>query len=129
MGAGLKPSAIGDGIDIGRSAQVTVNTAIIAVVTTFAGHGLYAAGVWPTPSTFIGMTRSTLVGTTPPQNFLRVAGFLDFIVCCGMFSQTYSGSMLCMLFSGALQRMARPVAGMSWDLNYWGADQFLPELV
>ena len=24
---------------------------------------------------------------------------------------------------------ARPIAGMSWDLNYWGADQFMPGLV
>ena len=127
----LSPVLLVMALTLGMRHRATVNTAIIAILMTFAGHGLYAAGVWPTPPTFIGMTRSIFgwdYNTT--KIFLRVAGFFDFVVCCGMFIPTLRRSCaLYAFFWGLMTAAARPIAGMSWDLNYWGADQFLPELV
>lgn len=127
----LSPVLLVMALTLGMRHRATVNTAIIAILMTFAGHGLYAAGVWPTPPTFIGMTRSIFgwdYNTT--KIFLRVAGFFDFVVCCGMFIPTLRRSCaLYAFFWGLMTAAARPIAGMSWDLNYWGADQFMPGLV
>ena len=118
----LSPVLLVTALTLGARHRVTVNTAIIAVVMTFAGHGLYAAGVWPTPSTFIGMTRSIFGWDyTTTKVFLRVAGFLDFIVCCGMFFPTLQRS--CALYAPALGKSGTQIckAKTSCGFGYRGS--------
>ncbi len=67
---------------LGARHRVTILTAIVALIMTFAGHGSYALGYWPTPGNFYAMT-TLILGVEYPaaQNLLRVAGILDFMVC------------------------------------------------
>ncbi len=116
---------------LGAGHRVTVTTAIIALIMTFAGHGCYAIGFWPTPGNFYAMTTLILgVEYSTAQLLLRTAGVLDFAVCFGIcIPYLRRASALYATVWGFLTAIARPVAGMSWGLNYWGADQFLHESV
>lgn len=119
-------------LSLGVRHRLTVGTAMLACVMIFAGHGAYALGVfWPTPANFFGMTTEILsVDYEAARTFLRVAGMLDFLVCIGLFIPFLRGpSALYAAAWGLLTALARPVAGMSTGLNYWGADQFLHETV
>ncbi|MCO8125468.1 hypothetical protein NHH03_27260 [Stieleria sp. TO1_6] len=118
-------------LSIGVRHRITVITAIIAVILTFAGHGSYAFGLWPTPGNFHAMT-SVILGVEYPttQTLLRIAGVLDFLVCIGICIPSLRRASACYATVwGFLTAIARPVAGMSWGLNYWGADQYLHEAV
>ena len=116
---------------LGARHRVTVTTAIIALIMTFAGHGSYAFGIWPTPGNFYGMTMLILGVEYPTAHaLLRIAGILDFLVCLGIcIPHLRRVSALYATVWGFLTSIARPVAGMSWELNYWGADQYLHEAV
>ncbi len=116
---------------LGPRHRATVATAMVAFVATFAGHGAYAIGWWPTPGNFHAMT-TVILGLDHGMTilFLRIAGILDFVVCAGIFlpwlrvpSAIYAAAW------GFVTALARPVAGMSGDLLYWGADQFLHETI
>lgn len=125
----LSPILLVMALSIGVRNRITTMTAIIAVMMTFGGHGLYAVGLWPTPATFVGMTR-VVIGWDYDSSklFLLVAGVLDFIVCFGVLIPFLRrSSALYAMIWGIVTAAARPVAGMSWELNYWGADQFLHE--
>lgn len=127
----LAPALLVLALALGVRHRVTVATAIVAVITTFAGHGSYALGLWPTPSGFHGMTAVILHVEYPAARaFLHAAGFLDFLVCIGILIPVLRRqSALYAAGWGLLTAIARPVAGMSIDLRYWGADQFLHEAV
>lgn len=116
---------------LGARHRVTIGTAMVAVVMTFAGHGCYALNIWPTPATFYGMTCVSLhVEYETARTLIRIAGVLDVLICIGIFIPPLRRP--CALYAavwGFLTAIARPVAGMSWSLNYWGADQFLHEAV
>ena len=115
----------------GVRSRATVWLAVVAIIGTFLGHGLYALSVWPTPSTFHAMTavisgweHETVVW------FLLVAGALDLAVCVGILVPLTRRTCAAWAATwGLLTAAARPVAGMSWNLNYWAADQFLHESV
>lgn len=118
-------------VALGVRHRVVTATAMVAFAMTFVGHGCYAMGFWPTPGTFYAMT-SVILGVEyeTAQTLLRIAGVIDFLVCIGIFVPIVRRA--CAFYAvlwGALTAFARPVAGMSWDLNYWGADQFLQEAV
>ncbi|MEM7699842.1 MAG: hypothetical protein AAF236_15715 [Verrucomicrobiota bacterium] len=127
----LMPILLVLALQLGARHRATVIVALIAFVATFAGHGAYALGLWPTPPTFFGMTTVILdVEFDTARRILQVAGILDFLICVGIFipalrvpSAIYGAAW------GLLTALARPVAGMSSDLIYWGADQFLHEAV
>ncbi len=127
----LMPVLLVLALTLGARHRVTMATAMFALVMTFAGHGCYALDIWPTPATFYGMTSVILhVEYETAQTLLRIAGGLDFVVCVGIFIRPLRRS--CALYAtvwGFLTAIARPVAGMSWSLNYWGADQYLHETV
>ncbi|MEM6916068.1 MAG: hypothetical protein AAF491_05825 [Verrucomicrobiota bacterium] len=111
--------------------RLTVITAVVAFLATFAGHGAYAIGMWPTPSHFFAMT-SVILGTEHDLTLviLRTAGVLDFLICLGIFLPFLRiPSLIYGVAWGFLTALARPVAGMSTDLIYWGADQFIHEFV
>lgn len=117
---------------VGVRHRATVITAMVAVVMTFAGHGVYALGFhWPTPANFYGMTTVILhVESGTARAILQVAGVLDLLVCIGLFVPFLrSWAALYAAAWGFLTAIARPVAGMSTDLNFWGADQYLHEAV
>jgi len=119
-------------LTLGVRHRVTVGCAMVAVIMIFAGHGAYALGYhWPTPANFLGMTSVILhVDSGTAVTILRVAGILDLLVCVGIFIPALRRtSALYAVVWGFLTALARPVAGMSMDLNYWGADQTLHEAV
>ena len=127
----LMPALLVAALALGVRHRVTVCIALVAFVMTFAGHGSYALGLWPTPATFYAMTSVILnVEFETARMLLRIAGVLDFVVCVGLFLPAIR--RYCALYAvvwGLLTALARPVAGMSWGLNYWGADQFVHEAV
>lgn len=118
-------------LSLGPRHRLTVITAVIAVIMTFAGHGSYALGYWPTPGNFYAMTSLILEVEYPTaQSLLRIAGMLDFLVCAGIcIPYLRQPTAWYATIWGFVTAIARPVAGMSWGLNYWGADQFLHEAV
>lgn len=113
----------------GARDRVTVAVAIVAFIATFSGHGCYAAGLWPTPANFFAMTSVILkVDFETARLLLRIAGGLDFAVCVGILVPAARRS--CVVYGfiwGLLTALARPVAGMSSTLYYWGADLYLHE--
>ena len=125
----LMSALLASALYFGMKHKVTVSVAVIAFITTFAGHGCYAMGFWPTPSQFYGMTTIILgLEYEATTVFLRIAGILDFIVCVGILIP--KTRWYCAIYAaawGLLTALARPVAGMSMELNYFGADQFLHE--
>lgn len=127
----LMPALLVLALATGARHRATVITAMVAFVMTFAGHGCYALDLWPTPATFYAMTCVSLhVEYETAQTLIRVAGVLDMVVCAGIFIPVLQRP--CAIYAvawGFLTAIARPVAGMSWHLNYWGADQFLHEAV
>ncbi|MEM1295296.1 MAG: hypothetical protein AAGH89_08015 [Verrucomicrobiota bacterium] len=128
----LMPILLVLALTLGVRHRATVITAMVAFIMTFAGHGAYALGYhWPTPANFVGMT-SVILGFGPEtaRLFLLVAGILDLVVCIGIFFPLVRRP--CALYAAAwgfATALARPVAGMSFDLNYWGADQYLHEFI
>lgn len=127
----LSPILLVLAVALGANHRVTVIIAIVATIMTFAGHGCYAVGLWPTPGNFYAMT-TLILGVEYPtaQGILRTAGVLDFLVCIGIcLPWLRRASALYAAVWGFLTAIARPVAGMSWELNYWGADQYLHEAV
>ncbi len=127
----LMPILLVTALALGVRHRVTVTTALLALVTTFAGHGCYALGLWPPPATFHAMTSVILdVGYDTANTMLHTAGILDFLVCIGIFLPPMRRmSALYAAAWGFVTAIARPVAGMSLSLNYWGADQFIHEAV
>ncbi|WP_149496569.1 hypothetical protein [Roseiconus lacunae] len=127
----LSPLLLTTAIVKGPTHRGTIIIAMIAVVTTFAGHGSYAIGWWPTPGNFFAMTTLTLgLEYESAKTVLRAAGVLDFAVCVLLFvpplRQIAVGYAAVW---GMLTALARPVAGMSMTLIYWGADQYIHETV
>ncbi len=127
----LAPVLLVMALTLGARHRVTAWTAVIAVVMTFAGHGSYALGWWPTPGTFYGMICVSLgVEYETAKIMLRCFGVLDFVVCLAMFIPALRRpAAIYAVIWGFLTAVARPVAGMSFGLNYWGADQYLHEAV
>lgn len=127
----LAPVLLVLALKFGARHRVTMVAAMVAMIMTFAGHGCYAIGWWPTPSTFYGMISVSLgVEYETANTMLRTAGVLDFAVCFAIFVpalRIWAAGYATVW--GFLTATARPVAGMSMSLNYWGADQFLHEAV
>lgn len=127
----LMPVLLVMAVAIGVRHRLTVAAAMVAVVMTFAGHGSYALGLWPTPANFYAMISVCLhVEYETARIILRTAGIFDVLVCIGIFLPVLQrAAVVYAACWGFLTALARPVAGMSWSLNYFGADQFLHEAV
>ena len=127
----LMPILLVMALAVGVRQRITVALAMAALIMTFVGHGSYAVGLWPTPGNFYAMT-SLILGVEYPtaQTILRAAGVVDILVCVGIcIPYTRRASALYATVWGFLTSIARPIAGMSWGLHYWGADQYLHEAV
>jgi hypothetical protein len=109
----------------------TIGLAVIAFWTTFAGHGIYAMGLAPTPGHFYGLVNAILgFGPEASERLLRIAGVMDFVICLGILLKP--ARTCCLAYAvawGLLTALARPVAGMSFDADWWGADQFLHKAI
>ena len=127
----LMPVILVMALRLGVRHRATLITALVALVMTFAGHGSYALGLWPTPATFFAMTSVILkVDYQTGVTLLHAAGVLDMMVCIAIFiPYLRQPAALYAVAWGFLTAAARPMAGMSWSLNHWGADQFLHEAV
>jgi hypothetical protein len=115
----------------GISDRWTIGLAVVAFCATFIGHGIYAIGWAPTPGHFYGLTHAVLgFEEAAADTFLKCAGFLDFLVCGALlFPKLRQPALAYAVLWGLLTSLARPVAGMSTALPWWGADQFLHEAV
>ena len=127
----LSPVVLVLALTVGVRHRVTVVMVCIGVAMTFAGHGSYAVGAWPTPPTFYAMTTVVLgVPYETAKTLLLAAGILDFLVCFAVLvPMIRRWAMLYAAVWGLLTALARPMAGMSSSLIYWGADQFVHETV
>lgn len=128
----LIPVVLVMALALGIRHKVTVRAAMVALIMTFIGHGFYALGYhWPTPANFYGMTTVIFhCDYEVARIFLRAVGILDLLVCIGIFIPRLRRP--CALYAavwGFLTAFARPVAGMSVSLNYWGADQYIHEVL
>ena len=127
----LSPLLLVFALQFGPRHKIVITTAFIAFIMTFAGHGVYAVGLWPTPANFFGMTTTLLHVEYPTARILlHIFGLLDFLICIGIFIPCIR--KYCTLYAivwGALTAIARPAAGMSLELNYWGADLYLHEML
>ncbi|GAB5559348.1 MAG: hypothetical protein SynsKO_09950 [Synoicihabitans sp.] len=125
----LSPALLVLAFLLGVRHRATVTVAMVGFIATFAGHGYYAIGWLPTPGNFHAMTSLVLGVEYETANvILRVAGILDFVICVGVLIPAVR--IYAALYGavwGLLTALARPVAGMSMDLNYWGGDQFIHE--
>ncbi|SMP72260.1 hypothetical protein SAMN06265222_11528 [Neorhodopirellula lusitana] len=127
----LAPILLVTALLFGARHRATLVVAMVALVMTFAGHGCYAVGWWPTPGNFYGMISLSLGVQYETANvMLGVFGILDFIVCIAIFlPYVRRWAIWYAVVWGFLTALARPVAGMSMSLNYWGADQYIHEAV
>lgn len=127
----LSPLLLVSALVLGPRHRATIILAIVAVIATFAGHGVYASGWLPTPGPFYGMTTIILgVDHETARLLLRFAGALDFAVCFALLVPALRRpAALYAAVWGLLTALARPVAGMDTSLIHWGADQFVHEAV
>ncbi len=125
----LMPLVLVLALYLGSHHRLTRWVALVAVATTFLGHGAYAIGWAPTPGHFIGMIRVILpVSGETALTILRAAGWIDILVCVGIFiPMTRGPALVYAAIWGFLTAVARPVAGMGAGLIYWGADQYVHE--
>lgn len=127
----LAPILLVMALSLGVRHRVTVATAMVAMVATFVGHGAYAMGWWPTPANFYAMVTLILgLEYETAKTIVWCAGLLDLVVCLFIFvSPLRRAAAAYAVVWGLLTSLARPVAGMSLSLYYWGADQFMHEAV
>ncbi len=81
----------------------------LATAVTFVCHGLYAVGYYPQPVTFMNMTvEITGWSDTIASGFLKLMGFLDFVVAVLIFlPRTARPALLYMFVWGFLTALAR----------------------
>lgn len=127
----LMPSILVLALLFGVRHRITISVIALGIITTFAGHGCYAVGLWPTPPNFTAMTIVILgVEYETAKTFLNTVGMLDFLICFGLFvPYLRTGVAIYATVWGLLTSIARPVAGMSWSLHYYGADHYLHEAI
>lgn len=90
----------------------------IAVALTFIGHGLYALGVYPVPSTYVEMMINVFYfSDTNAILFLKIAGMLDLIAAVAIFIPSIQKPFLwyCVIW-GTLTALARLVANFYWQI-------------
>jgi len=109
----------------------------LAIALTFAGHGLYALGVYPTPGIWIDMSLSSLnfVGLYPSvnqvQHIIYLAGILDMILALGIFlPNKWSVPFLTWaLIWGLLTALSRVIGFIYIDASWHTLIQWLPQTI
>lgn len=109
----------------------------LAIALTFAGHGLYALGVYPTPGMWTDMALSSLnfIGLYPSvtqvQDIIYLAGILDMVLAVGIFlSNKWSAPFLIwVLIWGLLTAFSRVIGFMNIDASWHTLMQWLPQTI
>jgi len=109
----------------------------LSIALTFAGHGLYALGVYNTPGMWTDMALSSLnfIGLYPSVTQVRdviyLAGILDMILAVGIFlSNRWSAPFLIWaLIWGLLTALSRVIGFMNIDASWHTLIQWLPQTI
>lgn len=103
----------------------------ISIAFTFLGHGLYAAGYYPVPGSFIDMTINILhVKQTLATQLLFVAGILDFVVAALIFVPRVEPYFLAYAaLWGSLTSLARIVSYFDSTMAMTTISQWLPQTI
>lgn len=91
----------------------------IAIAITFVSHGLYALNYYPRPGHFTEMVISILgVSEATANQFLNIAGVLDFIIAVGIFLKGKIRKWMLMytIFWGVATTMARILGHFYLDM-------------
>jgi len=116
---------------IGPARIVLLMKCVIAA--TFAGHGLYAVGLYPVPGEWVTMVMAILRLSEPGAfTFLWIAGVLDFAVAVLVFvpGRTARIALLYAAFWGAATALARSLAfvgieNFAESARYWFPETFV----
>jgi len=109
----------------------------IAIALTFAGHGLYALGIYVTPGMWIDMALSCInfIGLYPSveqvQHIIYWAGILDMVVAVGIFlPKKWSAPFLTWaLVWGLVTALSRVVGFMNIDASWHTLIQWMPQTI
>lgn len=118
-------------LSLGVKNRWTIRTTILAIILTFLGHGAYAVGIFPVPGSFTAMVMNILhVDESFAMSLLSIAGWLDFAVCIAILFPWCRGYALAYATVwGLATAVARPLAGMRVSYDWWGADQYVHEMI
>lgn len=103
----------------------------LSIALTFVGHGLYAAGFYPVPGTFIDMTINMLgVSQGVAVKFLFVAGIMDFLVGALVFVPRFDRyALLYAAVWGLLTSLARTTGYFDSHMILASLNQWFPETI
>lgn len=107
------------------------------IALTFAGHGLYALGIYPTPGMWTDMALSSLnfIGIYPSiyqvQDIIYLAGILDMVLAVGIFlSNKWSSPFLIWaVIWGLLTALSRVIGFINIDASWHTLIQWLPQTI
>jgi hypothetical protein len=109
----------------------TVLWAKIAIALTFAGHALFALGIYPTPGKFVDMSiRGFGISESAATGILHLAGLLDLLVAVGIFlpfPKVLRYSLYWAFVWGLLTSLARVYSNWFWDNPLGSLDRWLFE--
>ena len=127
----LSPLILVLALQRGLRSELVLGIVRVAIICTFAGHGLYAIGFYEMPGHFITMTMKILQVSQPAaENILRIAGALDFLICGAMFHPMLrKPALIYAAIWGLLTALARVWTGFSFEYAYWGLDQSLHQTI
>ncbi len=93
----------------------------LIVGVTFAGHGLYALGVYPIPGHFVHMVITNLhISNSQAVSFLYFAGVMDFVLAIGLFLPKVDKFFLWYAFVwGLLTALARLTTYITPGSLFW----------
>ncbi len=115
------------------SRNALLNAFRVALALTFACHGLYAVGFYPTPGEWITMT-TTLTGLSDADafRFVRAAGVLDFVVAGLIFAPMRGIALPALVYTacwGLATALARSASFVRWENFSDSTTQWLHETV
>ena len=113
------------------SREILLHVLRAGVALTFACHGLYAIGFYPTPGEWVTMTTTlTGLGDTDALRLLRFAGAFDFAVAALIFAPSRGLALPALAYAGLwglATALARSAAFVRWENLSDSTTQWLHE--
>ena len=113
------------------SVKKLIFIAKIAIAITFIGHGFYAFGYYPQPGGYVDMVIN-ITGFSEDfvRPFLKVMGFMDFVVALLLFiPKTARPALIYCIVWGLLTAFARVVSYFNLDFPFTTLHQWLYQTV